>query len=376
MDDQRVNGADRRGAFPETTDALKAAAPTIAFGRPYTPDFVGWMDDFSTTGGYDAHRRLLARLDQPLRDPLRRRAEDEAVQPLPGRERAARRRRQQRLHGRRRPRRSTATRTRGRWARDPARGRRPRGRARSWARRRWRSARSTTTTAAARPTSCSSTTPSGSPRAATSRSPACGPARPPTFKVDEGRAAARSRRVKAEVTEPGLADLRKDARCEIRPQSLIGEYFVDCQPGTSDERHPRRRPPARGADQLHDRDRPGERHHAAPLSRAPPPDRGRARRGPRGPPGRPLRRCSAARIRRCARRARRSRSSASQTKTIKKFIGDAHTVIGALENRKQDVVRFVREAGRTAEISASRRQRARRDLPPPARPSWPSSSPT
>jgi phospholipid/cholesterol/gamma-HCH transport system substrate-binding protein len=54
MDTQHVNGADRRGAFPETTDALKAAAPTIAFGRPYTPDFVGWMDDFSTTGGYDA----------------------------------------------------------------------------------------------------------------------------------------------------------------------------------------------------------------------------------------------------------------------------------------------------------------------------------
>ena len=55
MDDKRVNGADRRGAFPETTDALNAAAPTIAFGRPYTPDFVGWMDDFSTTGGYDAN---------------------------------------------------------------------------------------------------------------------------------------------------------------------------------------------------------------------------------------------------------------------------------------------------------------------------------
>ena len=54
MDNRNVNGANRRGAFPETTDALKAAAPTIAFGRPYTPDFVGWMDDFSTTGGYDA----------------------------------------------------------------------------------------------------------------------------------------------------------------------------------------------------------------------------------------------------------------------------------------------------------------------------------
>jgi phospholipid/cholesterol/gamma-HCH transport system substrate-binding protein len=55
LDDRRVNGADRRGAFPETTDALRAAAPSIALGRPYTPDFVGWMDDFSTTGGYDAN---------------------------------------------------------------------------------------------------------------------------------------------------------------------------------------------------------------------------------------------------------------------------------------------------------------------------------
>jgi phospholipid/cholesterol/gamma-HCH transport system substrate-binding protein len=54
MDTRRVNGANRRGAFPETTEALNAAAPTIAFSRPYTPDFVGWMDDFSATGAYDA----------------------------------------------------------------------------------------------------------------------------------------------------------------------------------------------------------------------------------------------------------------------------------------------------------------------------------
>jgi phospholipid/cholesterol/gamma-HCH transport system substrate-binding protein len=54
LDSRRINGAERRGAFPEASDALENAAPTIAFGRPYTPDFVGWMDDFSTTGGYDA----------------------------------------------------------------------------------------------------------------------------------------------------------------------------------------------------------------------------------------------------------------------------------------------------------------------------------
>ncbi|MGH2745823.1 MAG: MlaD family protein [Thermoleophilaceae bacterium] len=54
MDSRTINGARRRGAFPETTDALRAGAPNIAFGRPYTADFVGWMDDFSTTGAYDA----------------------------------------------------------------------------------------------------------------------------------------------------------------------------------------------------------------------------------------------------------------------------------------------------------------------------------
>ena len=32
-------------------------------------------------------------------------------------------------------------------------------------------------------------------------------------------------------TEQGFGDLRTDAFCETRPQSLIGEYFVDCQPG-------------------------------------------------------------------------------------------------------------------------------------------------
>jgi phospholipid/cholesterol/gamma-HCH transport system substrate-binding protein len=54
LDARRINGARRRGAFPETSVALRGAAPTIALGRPYTGDFVGWLDDFSTTGAYDA----------------------------------------------------------------------------------------------------------------------------------------------------------------------------------------------------------------------------------------------------------------------------------------------------------------------------------
>src|SRR5687768_15958747 len=37
-----------------------------------------------------------------------------------------------------------------------------------------------------------------------------------------------------EIEEPGFAPFRADARCTIRPQSLIGEKFVECDPGRSD----------------------------------------------------------------------------------------------------------------------------------------------
>src|SRR5439155_22551900 len=40
------------GAFPQTVKALRGATPVIALGRPYTQDFLGWLDDFSTTGAY------------------------------------------------------------------------------------------------------------------------------------------------------------------------------------------------------------------------------------------------------------------------------------------------------------------------------------
>src|SRR5215216_6540813 len=44
-----------RGAFQEGVGALKGGASEIIFARPYTTDFLGWFDDFSTTGGgFDA----------------------------------------------------------------------------------------------------------------------------------------------------------------------------------------------------------------------------------------------------------------------------------------------------------------------------------
>ena len=42
--------------------------------------------------------------------------------------------------------------------------------------------------------------------------------------------------VTAEVTREGVPAFRSDATCSVKPQSLIGEYFVDCQPGTAAKR--------------------------------------------------------------------------------------------------------------------------------------------
>jgi phospholipid/cholesterol/gamma-HCH transport system substrate-binding protein len=48
------NGKDRPGALPEAIKALEGVTPQLAFLRPYSPDLVGWFDDFSTSGAYDA----------------------------------------------------------------------------------------------------------------------------------------------------------------------------------------------------------------------------------------------------------------------------------------------------------------------------------
>src|SRR4051794_23272624 len=49
--------------------------------------------------------------------------------------------------------------------------------------------------------------------------------------------------VEGEIDQPGLDDFRSDATCEIKPQSLIGEYYVDCQPGRSAKPLPGNRVP-------------------------------------------------------------------------------------------------------------------------------------
>jgi phospholipid/cholesterol/gamma-HCH transport system substrate-binding protein len=48
------NGKQREGALPATAKALEGATPQLGYLRPYAPELVGWFDDFTTTGAYDA----------------------------------------------------------------------------------------------------------------------------------------------------------------------------------------------------------------------------------------------------------------------------------------------------------------------------------
>jgi virulence factor Mce-like protein len=160
--------------------------------------------------------------------------------------------------------------------------------------------------------------------------------------------------VEAKVTEPGQADLREDATCEVRPQSFIGEYFVECEPGSSPHRLPdggrvplKQTSSTIGLDLVND------------ILRRPYRDRLRLIIGELGAglAGRPQDLNDV--IRRAHPGLRETsqtlRILGRQTKTIRSLITDADQVIGELEKRKTDVSRFVRDAGRTAETASSRR---------------------
>jgi phospholipid/cholesterol/gamma-HCH transport system substrate-binding protein len=54
VNDVEENGKERPGAFPASTEALEKATPQVGYIRPYTVDLLGWFDDFSHSGTYDA----------------------------------------------------------------------------------------------------------------------------------------------------------------------------------------------------------------------------------------------------------------------------------------------------------------------------------
>jgi ABC-type transporter Mla subunit MlaD len=169
--------------------------------------------------------------------------------------------------------------------------------------------------------------------------------------------------VTAEINQPGFGDIRSDARCTIRPQSLIGEYYVDCQPGTRGKRLP-----TDGKGVL-----PVERTESTVptdlvnnILRRPYRERLRliiTELGT-GLAGRPedlqdvLRRAHPG----LRETTRVLRILGDQNEVIENFIRDSDTVVEELEANKRDVSRWVTETGRAAEISATRREDIRRSF--------------
>jgi virulence factor Mce-like protein len=167
--------------------------------------------------------------------------------------------------------------------------------------------------------------------------------------------------VTVEVTEPGFDDFRTDATCDIKPQSLIGEYFVDCQPGNSSEKLPEggtvpveQTTSTIPADLVNNIMRRPYRERFRLIVTTlgtglagRPDDLSEALR--RAHPG--LRETS-----------RVLRILGDQNQVIKDFITDSDRVVEELERNKRDVVRWVDEAGDTAEITATRRAELRRTL--------------
>ena len=160
--------------------------------------------------------------------------------------------------------------------------------------------------------------------------------------------------VEVQITEPGFDSFRADATCGIKPQSLIGEYFIDCQPGSSPQK-------LRNGGTI-----PVEQTEGTipvdlinNVMRLPYRERLRLIISELGAglAGRPQ---DLAEVLRRAHPGLRETSKVlrilgNQDEVIKRFISDSDTVIEELEANKRDVARWVDEAGETAEISATRR---------------------
>jgi ABC-type transporter Mla subunit MlaD len=159
--------------------------------------------------------------------------------------------------------------------------------------------------------------------------------------------------VTARVTEPGFDSLRVDAQCDVRQQSLIGEYFVDCDLGESEKRLPN-----------------GGRVPVEQTSSTIPPDliNDVMRRPFRerfrliiselgtGLAGRPEELNDV--IRRAHPALRELTETIAilreQNKIIRDFFRDADRVSAAVEPFREDVARWARESSETAGIQASR----------------------
>lgn len=162
-----------------------------------------------------------------------------------------------------------------------------------------------------------------------------------------------SAKIQVKLTQPGFTKFTDKATCDTRPQSVIGEYFIDCQPGKG---------------------KPLKSGGVVPVSRTtgtipidlvqnvlrlPYRERlsliiGELGAGVAGN-GTNLN----VALRRAVPALRETdgllQLLGDENQTIKALVRDGDTVIGDLARNKSTVVRFVRAARRTAELSAERR---------------------
>jgi virulence factor Mce-like protein len=157
-----------------------------------------------------------------------------------------------------------------------------------------------------------------------------------------------------DITKDGFGSLRKDVFCESRPQSLIGEYYIDCKPGTDPQKL------ANGAtipveqtsstiplDLVNNILRQPYRERLGIIL-----DELGAGVAGRAPDINDI-------IRRASPALRETdkvlAKLAKQNQTLKQLVTDADTVITDLARNKKNVGRFVVEAKQTAATSAERR---------------------
>jgi virulence factor Mce-like protein len=156
------------------------------------------------------------------------------------------------------------------------------------------------------------------------------------------------------VDKDGFGSLRADTRCESRPQSLIGEYFLDCEPGTSPRRLPAgaRIPVSRTSSTIAP-DLIGD------IMRRPYRERFSIILGELGAGVGGNAESLNAAVRRASPALRETdrvlAKLAAQNQVLKNLVTDADRVIGDMSDNRKDVARWVVEARDTAQASAERR---------------------
>ena len=158
----------------------------------------------------------------------------------------------------------------------------------------------------------------------------------------------------SKISEKGFKSFRTDSHCDIRQQSLIGEYYVDCQPGTNPQEMKsgsiipvQRTTSTVPADLVNNVLRRPYRERLRLIL---------AELGT-GLAGRPDDLAEVlARAHPGLRETRKVlQILGNQKEIIRNFIEDSDTVVEQLDEKKKEVARWITETGRTAEISASRR---------------------